>query len=201
MSGSFTTTFLDNGSAAVDNAGNGSFTITFSDDGTSTVAFLDDSFRFLETPRPLVVQQAGTAISTRGTINFVSGATVADNVGSTRADITITAAISDGDKGDVTVTASGATWTIDAGVVTLAKMADLAQDQFIIRTTASTGVPQTATMTAAGRAMAAAATAAAQVALLPVATTSAAGTLSAADKLLLDESMALSLGVGRYSFM
>lgn len=39
---------------------------------------------------------------------------------------------------------------VDAAV-TLAKMADLAQDQFIVRTTASTGVPQTATVTAAAR--------------------------------------------------
>lgn len=37
------------------------------------------------------------------------------------------------------------------GSVTLAKMANLAQDQFIGRTTASTGVPQTATITAAAR--------------------------------------------------
>ena len=51
------------------------------------------------------------------------------------------AGLADGDKGDITV-ASG-TWTIDAGVVTLAKMANLAQDQFIGRTTASTGVPET----------------------------------------------------------
>lgn len=39
---------------------------------------------------------------------------------------------------------------VDASV-TLAKMANLAQDQFIGRTTASTGVPQTATITAAAR--------------------------------------------------
>lgn len=38
----------------------------------------------------------------------------------------------------------------DAGV-TLAKMANLAQDQVIMRTTASTGVPETATITAAAR--------------------------------------------------
>lgn len=41
--------------------------------------------------------------------------------------------------------------TIGTAKVTLAKMADLAQDLFIGRTTASTGVPQTATITAAAR--------------------------------------------------
>jgi hypothetical protein len=42
------------------------------------------------------------------------------------------------------------TGLVDAAV-TLAKMANLAQDQFIGRTTASTGVPETATITAAAR--------------------------------------------------
>lgn len=59
--------------------------------------------------------------------------------------------VPNGDKGDIVVSASGRTWTIDSGVVTLAKMANLAQDQFIVRTTASTGVPETATVTAAAR--------------------------------------------------
>jgi len=40
---------------------------------------------------------------------------------------------------------------IGDGTITLAKMADLAQDQFIGRVTASTGVPETATITAAAR--------------------------------------------------
>lgn len=55
--------------------------------------------------------------------------------------------------GDVTWTGSGNTITTTIGnaKVTLAKMADLAQDQFIVRTTASTGVPQTATITSQGR--------------------------------------------------
>ena len=63
--------------------------------------------------------------------------------------------------GDVTATAGSGSTTIannavttakilDANV-TLAKMANLAQDQFIGRTTASTGVPETATITAAAR--------------------------------------------------
>jgi hypothetical protein len=71
------------------------------------------------------------------------------------------AAVSDGNVlyvGDVTSNATHSgdvtgdtALTISDAAVTLAKMANLAQDQFIGRTTASTGVPQTATITAAAR--------------------------------------------------
>ncbi len=50
--------------------------------------------------------------------------------------------LSDGDKGDITVSASGATWTIDNSAVTLAKMADMATDSFLGRDTAGTGAPE-----------------------------------------------------------
>lgn len=54
--------------------------------------------------------------------------------------------------GDVTGSGTGSfAATIANAAVTLAKMANLAQDQFIGRVTASTGVPETATITAAAR--------------------------------------------------
>lgn len=59
--------------------------------------------------------------------------------------------VTDGDKGDITTSSGGTVWTIDPAAVTLAKMANLAQDQVIGRVTASTGVPETFTVTAAAR--------------------------------------------------
>lgn len=50
--------------------------------------------------------------------------------------------VSDGDKGDITVSATGATWTIDAGAVSLSKMANINQYEIIGRSSASAGVPQ-----------------------------------------------------------
>lgn len=161
------------------------------------------------------------AVGTAGHVLTSNGAGAAPTFQS------ISGGVSDGDKGDITVSASGSTWTIDADAVTyakiqdvsatdrllgrdtagagvieeltvsggieftgsgiqrsaltgdvtatagsnsttiandavttakildanvtLAKMANLAQDQFIGRTTASTGVPETATITAAAR--------------------------------------------------
>jgi hypothetical protein len=58
--------------------------------------------------------------------------------------------LTDADKGDITVSASGATWTIDNSAVSLAKMADLAQSRIIGRAEgAGTGVPTALTPTQA----------------------------------------------------
>jgi hypothetical protein len=52
----------------------------------------------------------------------------------------------DGDKGDVTVTGSGATWTVDNDVVTFAKMQNIPTDTLIGRDTAGTGDPESITV-------------------------------------------------------
>jgi hypothetical protein len=54
--------------------------------------------------------------------------------------------VTDGDKGDITVTSSGATWTIDNDVVTFAKMQNIATDRLIGRDTASSGDPEELTV-------------------------------------------------------
>ncbi|MFN4201890.1 MAG: hypothetical protein ACK4GM_02395 [Tabrizicola sp.] len=57
--------------------------------------------------------------------------------------------ISDGDKGDITVSGSGTVWTIDAGAVTLGKLADITTDSFLGRDSAGTGAPEVLTPTQA----------------------------------------------------
>ena len=72
------------------------------------------------------------------------------------ASITYTLPVDDGTSGEALITdgAGVLDWStapVADGSITLAKLANLAQDQFIGRTTASTGVPETATITAAAR--------------------------------------------------
>lgn len=54
--------------------------------------------------------------------------------------------LTDGDKGDITVSSSGAAWVIDGGAVSLSKMADVATASVFYRKTAGTGSPEVQTL-------------------------------------------------------
>lgn len=62
--------------------------------------------------------------------------------------------VSDGDKGDITVSGSGSTWTIDNQAVSYAKIQNVsATDRILGRSTAGAGVVEEITCSSAGRAL------------------------------------------------
>lgn len=86
----------------------------------------------------------------RGSTGNITSITLGTNLSMSGTTLNATGGgVTDGDKGDITVSSSGTVWTIDAGVVSNAKLADVATATFKGRTTAGTGSPEDLTATQA----------------------------------------------------
>ena len=133
------------GRAEMGTAGTDGFDIKVSADGAgwSTALAAQAATGEVTLPKPLHLggQAADPGAPANGTLwlNTTTGEVKVRSAGVTAA---LGGGVSDGDKGDVTVSGGGTAWAIDADAVTNAKLADMATARIKGRTTAGTGDPE-----------------------------------------------------------
>jgi Protein of unknown function (DUF2793) len=143
------------GRAEMGTAGTDNFSVKVSADGTTFFTALEATAASgavtLPQPMRLGGQAADPVSPPNGTLwlNTTSGEVKVRSAGATLPVGGGGGGVTDGDKGDVTVSGSGTVWTIDAGVVTLGKMAGMATSSLLGRSTAGTGTPEVLTATQA----------------------------------------------------
>jgi hypothetical protein len=141
------------GRAEMGLTGNDDFSVKVSANGSAffTALLADGATGSVTLPQPMRLggQAADPASPVNGTmwLNSTTGEVKLRTNGATIAVGSGGGALADGDKGDITVSASGAVWTVDAAAITLGKMANLATSTIIGRATAGTGVPEALTAT------------------------------------------------------
>ena len=93
-----------------------------------------------------IIEDEGTPLTQRGNMNFTGAGVTVTDVGGKTVVIIPSAGVTDGDKGDITVSSAGTVWTIDPSTVTLAKQADVATGTIFYRKTAAAGAPEVQTL-------------------------------------------------------
>ena len=136
------------GRAEMGTAGADDFSVKVSADGSSwSVALVSAAATGEVTlPQPLHLggQASDPVAPTDGTLwlNTTTGEVKVQSAGVTQVVGGGGGGVSDGDKGDITVSGSGTVWSIDAGAVTLGKLADMATGSLLGRDSAGNGAPE-----------------------------------------------------------
>jgi Protein of unknown function (DUF2793) len=140
------------GRAEMGTAGSDAFGIKVSADGTAWVDALVAAPATGEVTLPAPLRLGGQAADPASPVNgtfWLNTSTGEVRVRSGGLTLPLGGGISDGDKGDITVSGGGSVWAVDPGAITLAKLASVPTDSFLGRDTPGTGVPEAMTATQA----------------------------------------------------